>query len=196
VSQPQSRSALPAVTGHWWALALRGVVAILFGLAALLRPGIALEALILLFGAYVLVDGAFSIVGVFGGARGGMPRWLLLLEGIAGIVAGVIAFVFPVLTAFTLYLLIIAWAIVTGVAEISTAIRLRQEIEGEWALALSGVISILFAVALLFSGALGIVTLVWVIGIYAVVFGVLLLITAFRVRGSEDQSGDRPSRVT
>ena len=194
MTQPQA--ALPAATGHWWALALRGVVAILFGLAALLRPGIALEALILLFGAYALVDGVFSIVGVFGGARGGMPRWLLLLEGIAGIVAGVIAFVLPVLTAFTLYFLIIVWAIVTGVAEISTAIRLRREIEGEWAMILSGAISILFAVVLLVSGVIGIFTLVWVIGIYAVAFGILLLITAFRVRGRDDRSGDRPRRVT
>jgi uncharacterized membrane protein HdeD (DUF308 family) len=194
VTQPQAT--LPAATGHWWALALRGVVAILFGLAALLRPGIALEALILLFGAYVLVDGVFSIVGVFGGARGGAPRWLLLLEGVAGIVAGLIAFVFPVLTAFTLYLLIIAWALVTGVAEISTAIRLRREIEGEWAMILSGAISILFAVVLLVSGTIGIFTLVWVIGVYAVVFGILLLITAFQVRGRDEGGEDRPRRVS
>jgi uncharacterized membrane protein HdeD (DUF308 family) len=195
LTQAQSRPALPAATGHWWALALRGVLAILFGLAALLRPGIALEALILLFGAYALVDGVFSIVGVFGGARGGMPRWLLLLEGIAGIVAGIVAFFLPVLTAFALYFLIIAWALVTGVAEISTAIRLRREIEGEWAMILSGALSILFAVVLLASGAIGIFTLVWVIGVYAVVFGVLLLIAAFRVRGEADRGGGRPSRA-
>jgi uncharacterized membrane protein HdeD (DUF308 family) len=141
------------------------------------------------------VDGVFSIVGVFGGARGGMPRWLLLLEGIAGIVAGIVAFVLPVLTAFALYFLIIAWALVTGVAEISTAIRLRREIEGEWAMILSGALSILFAVVLLASGAIGIFTLVWVIGVYAVVFGVLLLIAAFRVRGEADRGGGRPSRA-
>jgi uncharacterized membrane protein HdeD (DUF308 family) len=189
---------LPAATGHWWAMALRGGVAILFGLAALLRPGIALEALILLFGAYMLVDGVFAIVGVFGGTRGDMPRWLLLLEGIAGIVAGLLAFVLPVLTAFALYLLIIAWALVTGVAEIATAIRLRREISGEWALILSGVISILFAVVLMFSGAIGVFTLVWVIGIYAIVFGVLLLVTAFQVRGAQHSQGDgeQSSRVS
>lgn len=189
---------LPAVTGHWWALAVRGGVAILFGLAALVRPGIALEALILLFGAYVLVDGVFSIVGVFGGARGGMPRWLLFLEGVVGIVVGLITFVFPVITAFVLYFLIIIWALVTGVAEIVTAIRLRQEITGEWALILSGILSIIFAVVLLFSGAIGVFTLVWVIGIYAIIFGVLLLITAFQVRGQQHSNGgggSRPSRV-
>ena len=99
MAQPQ---ALPSETGHWWALALRGVIAILFGLAALLRPDIALEALIVLFGAYALVDGVFAIVGVFGGTRGGTPRWLLIVEGIAGILVGLIAFVLPGLTAILL----------------------------------------------------------------------------------------------
>ena len=78
MTQPQA--ALPAEAGHWWALALRGAIAILFGLAALLRPGIALEALILLFGAYALVDGVFAIVGIFGGTQSGTPRWLLLIR--------------------------------------------------------------------------------------------------------------------
>jgi len=186
---------LPAATGHWWALALRGGVAILFGLAALLRPGIALEALILLFGAYALVDGVFSVVGVFGGTRGGIPRWLQLLEGVAGILVGLIAFVFPVITAFALYFMIIVWAIVTGIAEVAVAIRLRQEISGEWAMILGGMVSILFAIVLLFSGAIGVFTLVWVIGIYAIIFGVLLLITAFQVRGHQDDSGGGRSRV-
>src|SRR5919112_6142599 len=100
MTQPQA--ALPAESGHWWALAIRGGIAIIFGLAALLRPGIALEALILLFGAYALVDGIFAIVGVFGGTRGGTPRWLLLIEGIASILAGLIAFVLPGLAAVAL----------------------------------------------------------------------------------------------
>src|SRR5215216_1790874 len=112
MTQPQA--ALPAEAGHWWALAIRGAIAIIFGLAALLRPGIALEALILLFGAYALVDGVFAIVGVFGGTRGGTPRWLLLVEGIAGILAGIIALIYPGLTAIALLYLVAAWAIVTG----------------------------------------------------------------------------------
>src|SRR5215216_3662442 len=130
--------ALPSETGHWWALAIRGGVAVIFGLAALLRPDIALEALILLFGAYALVEGVFAIVGVFGGTRGGTPRWLLLIEGVAGILAGVIAFVAPGLTAILLLYLIAAWAIVTGISEIAMAIRLRREISGEWALIVGG----------------------------------------------------------
>jgi uncharacterized membrane protein HdeD (DUF308 family) len=194
MAQPQ---ALPSETGHWWALAIRGGIAIIFGLAALLRPDIALEALILLFGAYALVDGVFAIVGVFGGTRGGTPRWLLLIEGIAGILAGIIAFVLPGLTAVVLLYLIAAWAVVTGIFEIATAIRLRQEIRGEWALIIGGALSILFGVILAVIGPVaGLLSLIWLIGVYAVAFGILMLITAFQVRGRDAGSGpDRPSRV-
>jgi uncharacterized membrane protein HdeD (DUF308 family) len=194
MTQPQ---ALPSETGHWWALAIRGGIAIIFGLAALLRPDIALGALILLFGAYALVDGVFAIVGVFGGTRGGTPRWLLLIEGIAGILAGIIAFVLPGLTAVVLLYLIAAWAVVTGIFEIATAIRLRQEIRGEWALIIGGALSVLFGVLLAVIGPVaGLLSLIWLIGIYAVAFGILMLITAFQVRGRDAGSGtDRPSRV-
>jgi uncharacterized membrane protein HdeD (DUF308 family) len=194
MAQPQ---ALPSETGHWWALAIRGAIAILFGLAALLRPDIALQALILLFGAYALVDGVFAVVGVFGGTRGGTPRWLLLIEGIAGILAGLIAFVLPGLTAVVLLYLIAVWAIVTGIFEIASAIRLRQEITGEWALIIGGALSILFGVILAVIGPVaGLLSLIWLIGVYAVAFGILMLITSFQVRGRDASSGpDRPSRV-
>jgi uncharacterized membrane protein HdeD (DUF308 family) len=194
MTQPQA--ALPAEAGHWWALALRGVIAILFGLAALLRPDIALQALILLFGAYALVDGVFSIVGVFRGTRGGTPRWLLFIEGVAGILAGLIAFVLPQLTAVLLLYLIAAWAVVTGIAEIAMAIRLRREIRGEWAMIVGGALSVLFGVILAVIGPVaGLFSLIWLIGIYAVAFGILILIAAFSVRGRDSGSADRPSRV-
>ena len=194
MTQPQA--ALPAEAGHWWALALRGAIAILFGLAALLRPGIALEALILLFGAYALVDGVFSIVGVFRGTRGGTPRWLLFIEGVAGILAGLIAFVLPQLTAILLLYLIAAWAIVTGIAEIAMAFRLRREIRGEWAIIVGGCFSVLFGVILAVIGPVaGLFSLIWLIGIYAVAFGIMILITAFSVRSRERGGTDRPSRV-
>ena len=192
MTQPQ---VLPSETGHWWALAIRGAIAIIFGLAALLRPDIALEALILLFGAYALVDGVFAIVGVFGGTRGRTPRWLLLIEGIVGILAGIIAFVIPGLAAVVFLYLIAAWAVVTGIAEIATAIRLRKEVTGEWALIIGGALSVLFGVILAVIGPVaGLVSLIWLIGIYALVFGILMLITAFQVRG-RDAGTDRPSRV-
>jgi uncharacterized membrane protein HdeD (DUF308 family) len=194
MTQPQA--ALPAETGHWWALAIRGGIAILFGLAALLRPGIALEALILLFGAYALVDGVFAIVGVFGGTRGGTPRWLLLIEGIAGILAGLIAFVLPGLTALLLLYLVAAWAIFTGIFEIATALRLRREIRGEWALIIGGALSVLFGVILVVvSPFAGLLSLIWLIGIYAIAFGILMLVTAFSVRGGNSGDTSRPSRV-
>src|SRR5215208_6453118 len=194
MTQPQA--ALPAEAGHWWALALRGAIAILFGLAALLRPDIALEALILLFGAYALVDGVFAIVGVFGGTRAGTPRWLLFIEGVAGILAGLIAFALPGLTAILLLYLIAAWAVVTGIFEIAMAIRLRREIRGEWALIVGGVLSVLFGVILAVVGPVaGLLSLIWLIGIYALAFGIMLLIAGFRVRSEESGGTDRPSRV-
>ena len=194
MAQPQ---ALPSETGHWWALALRGAIAILFGLAALLRPGIALEALILLFGAYALVDGVFAVVGVFGGTRGGTPRWLLFIEGIASILVGLIAFVLPGLTAILFLYLIAIWAIITGVSEIAMAIRLRRDIRGEWALIVGGAFSVLFGVILAVIGPIaGLLSLIWLIGIYAAAFGILMLITAFQVRARDSSGGtDRPSRV-
>ena len=194
MTQPQA--ALPAEAGHWWALALRGALAILFGLAALLRPGIALEALILLFGAYALVDGVFAIVGIFGGTQSGTPRWLLLIEGVAGILAGIIAFVLPGLTAILLLYLIAAWAIITGISEIATAIRLRNEIRGEWAVIAGGVLSVLFGALLAVIGPVaGLFSLIWLIGIYAIAFGIMLLIAGFRVRSEQGGNTDRPSRV-
>jgi uncharacterized membrane protein HdeD (DUF308 family) len=194
MTHPQAT--LPAETGHWWALALRGTIAILFGLAALLRPGIAVEALIPLFGACALVDGVFSIVGVFGSTRGGTPRWLLFIEGVAGILAGLIAFALLGLIAFLLLYLIAAWAIVTGISEIAMAIRLGKEISGEWALIVGGAFSVLFGVILAVVGPVaGLLSLVWLIGIYAVAFGIMLLIAGFRLRSEESGNADRPSRV-
>ena len=194
MTHPQAT--LPAETGHWWALALRSAIAILFGLAALLRPGIAVEALILLFGAYALVDGVFSIVGVFRSTRGGTPRWLLFIEGVVSILAGLIAFALLGLTAFLLLYLIAAWAIVTGISEIARAIRLRKEISGEWALIVGGAFSVFFGVILAVVGSVaGLLSLVWLIGIYAVAFGIMLLIAGFRLRSEESGNADRPSRV-
>lgn len=189
--QPSSR-----VMGPWWASALRGAIAILFGVAALLRPDITLVALVVLFGAYMLVDGVFAVATMFGGASEGRPRWLLLLEGVLGILAGLIAFLFPGIAAVALLYLISVWAIVTGVAEVVLAIELRREIEGEWAMIAGGVVSVVFGIILAVLPAVGILSLVWLIGIYAIAFGVLLLIMAFRVRGRGQANGDGASRVT
>ena len=177
---------------NWWALALRGLAALIFGLLAFVWPGITLWALILLFGAYMLVDGVFAIVAAVRVAGDAARWWLLLVEGILGVLAGIVAFVWPGLTALALLYFVAAWALVTGLFEIVGAIRLRREIEGEWALILGGALSVLFGVLLLVVGpGVGLLSLVWLIGVYAVAFGVLLLILAFRVRNETSAEGSR-----
>src|SRR5262245_32150944 len=117
---------------HWWTLVLRGIFAIIFGILAFVWPGITIVTLVLLFGAYAIVDGIFALIAA---VRGGTPhRWLLALEGVFSLLAGIIAFAMPELAALSLVLIIGFWAIVTGVMEVVQAIRLRKEIEGEWML--------------------------------------------------------------
>jgi uncharacterized membrane protein HdeD (DUF308 family) len=177
------RGVLPTLARNWWALALRGLAAILFGILAFAWPGITLFVLILFFGAYMLVDGIFSIVAAVRAAGEEERWWLLLIQGILGVLAGLVAFFWPGLTALALLYFIAAWAIVTGILEIVAAIRLRREIEGEWALGLSGALSVIFGVLLIVLPApAGLLSLVWLVGAYAVATGVLLLILAFRVR--------------
>src|SRR5215218_5701717 len=174
---------LPVLSRNWWVLALRGLAAIVFGVLAFVWPDITLFALVLLFGAYMLVDGIFAIVAAVRAAGREARWWLLLIEGILGVLAGLVAFFWPGLTALALLYFIAAWAIVTGVLEIVAAIRLRREIEGEWALGLSGALSVIFGVLLIVSPApAGLLSLVWLVGAYAVASGVLLLILAIRVR--------------
>jgi uncharacterized membrane protein HdeD (DUF308 family) len=167
---------------NWWAIAIRGVAAILFGLLAFLWPGLTLAALVLLFGAYALVDGIFSIVAAVRRRTGDAPWWALLLEGILGVAAGLVTFFMPGLTAVTLVYVIAAWAIVTGVLEIVAAVRLREQITGEWWLVLSGVLSIVFGGLVMLAPAAGALAITLWIGAYALVFGALLLALAFRLR--------------
>jgi uncharacterized membrane protein HdeD (DUF308 family) len=183
---------LQLATRNWWMLAIRGVLAILFGVLAYLVPGAAIYALVLLFGAYAFVDGIFAVIA---GIRSYGERdrwWALVIEGIAGIVIGVITFLYPGVTALVLLYFIAAWALITGVLEIAAAIRLRKEIHGEWLLALAGVASVLFGVLLLVLPGPGALALIWLIAAYAIVFGILLLILAFRLRNAVS----RVSRTT
>jgi uncharacterized membrane protein HdeD (DUF308 family) len=168
---------------YWWVLLIRGLAALLFGIAALVWPEITVEVLVLLAGAYLLVDGVFSAVAAFGERTRNERWWVALLEGLVGVVAGLLIFVWPGLTALLMLYMIAAWAILTGILEIVAAIRLRQEIEGEFFLILGGIASLVFGIlAILFPGG-GAVAVVWMIAIYAIVFGVLLTLLAFRVRG-------------
>src|SRR5438477_2123797 len=163
---------------NWGAIAVRGVAAILFGLLTFLVPGLTLTALVLLFGAYALVDGIFSVVAAVRRRAGDPPWWALLLEGVVGIAAGIVTFLLPGLTAVTLVYVIAAWAVVTGVLEIVAAVRLRRQITGEWRLVLSGVLSIVFGGLLMVVPAAGALAMTLLLGAYAIVFGALLLALA------------------
>ncbi|MCL4301565.1 MAG: HdeD family acid-resistance protein [Anaerolineae bacterium] len=173
---------IQAVARNWWTLALRGLAAVLFGLATFVWPDITLFVLVLMFGAYAFVDGIFALVAAFSDRAGKQRWWVLLLEGLAGIAAGILTFIWPGMTAFVLLYLIAAWAIVTGVFEVMAAIRLRREIEGEWLLALGGIASIIFGILMVIWPGAGALAVVWLIGSYAFVFGLLMIFLAFRLR--------------
>jgi uncharacterized membrane protein HdeD (DUF308 family) len=187
---------LDSLTRNWWAVALRGAFAIAFGVVALIWPGITVYALVLLFGAYAIVDGGFSIVAGLGrGARsaeGTGGRVWLILAGVAGVIAGVLAFLWPGITAVALLWVIAAWAMATGALEIIAAVRLRRELRHEWLLALSGVLTVAFGILLVVWPAAGVLTLVTLIGVAAIIFGVTLVALAFRLRR---ERADRPAVI-
>ena len=171
---------LHALAQYWWALAIRGLVAILFGLLTFLLPGITLVTLVLLFGAYALVDGVFNVIASF---RTASHHWALLIEGVVGIIVGILTFAWPAITALVLLYLIAFWAIFTGIFEIVAGIRLRKAITNEWLLIVMGVLSLLFGVLILVAPGTGALAIVLWIGAYAFVFGIVLMVLAFRLRG-------------
>ena len=189
MSYTQPQPALPMLAGNWWALLLRGIAAVVFGLAALFWPGLTLFVLIVSFGAYALVDGTLAILAGIRGSEG--SRWLLLAEGVFGVLAGLAAFLWPGMTAVVLLLLISAWAIFTGLLKVVMAIFFGREVENAWLMGLSGVLSILFGVVLAAWPGAGLLSLVWLIGIYALIFGVALIVLGFRARGHRQANGSR-----
>ena len=176
------------LTRHWWVVGLRGVLAIIFGILALVVPGITLIVLIAFFGAYVLIDGLVAIYLAIRGRENNRNWGWLLAEGIAGVLIGIITFRWPGVTTFVLLAFIAAWAIITGVMEIFEAIELRRTINNEWLLILSGAASVIFGLLLLLFPSTGALALVWLIGIFALIFGILLLVLSWRLRGMA-QSG-------
>jgi len=174
---------LHELADNWWLVLLRGIAAIAFGILAFFWPAIALVTLVFLWGTYALVDGVFALAAAIAGVGGEVvPRWWLVLVGIAGILAGVLAFVWPDITAQVLLAFIAAWAIMIGVLQIVGAIQLRKEIEGEWLLGLSGLLSILFGVALVAQPSAGALAVVWMIASFAIVVGCLYIALAFRLK--------------
>jgi uncharacterized membrane protein HdeD (DUF308 family) len=170
------------IANNWWSLVIRGIVAIIVGLISLLWPGITLSALVILFGAYALLDGIFSFVGAWRASQA-HERWgSLLLEGVVGIAAAVVTLLWPAITLFTLIYIVAAWAIFTGALELTAAIKLRKHIAGEWLLALLGIASLVFGILVLLAPMTGgLVIAIW-IGTYALIFGVMLVALGFRLR--------------
>ena len=177
---------------NWWTFTLRGVFALLFGVLAIVAPGATLTTLIFVFGFYAILNGVFALYAAWK-LRSFERWWLLLLEGLLGIVAGVIAFVWPGATALAFLSIIAAWAILVGILQIVAAIRLRQVIENEWSLGLGGLASVIFGVLLVVWPRSGLVTISWIIGIYAVAFGVMLLVLGSRLRGLNKTNQQRAS---
>jgi uncharacterized membrane protein HdeD (DUF308 family) len=176
-----ARLMLHALARNWWLILLRGLAAIFFGLLAFTWPGLTLVSLILLYGAYALTDGAFAIAAaITGGAPA--PRWWLVVTGLLGIAVGVLTFLSPGMTGIALLFFIAAWAIMMGVMHIIGAIQLRKEIDNEWYLILGGIISVLFGLMLMVRPGAGALALLFVIGAYALVHGMLLVFLSLRLR--------------
>jgi uncharacterized membrane protein HdeD (DUF308 family) len=167
---------------HWWVPVLRGIAAVLFGIMAFVYPGLTVAVLVLLFGAWILVDGVFRVIGAIGHRASDKEWGFDLIIGIMGIIIGFLTFHAPRITALALIIYIAAWALMIGATEIALAIKLRREIKGEWLLILMGLLSIVFAVMLLWNPLPGALALVWLIGSYAIVFGILAVILGFRLR--------------
>lgn len=167
---------------NWWKILLRGLAAIAFGVLLWVMPGVSLTALVLLFGAFVMADGILGVWLAIDGRKEYEDWWVLLLWGLVGIGIGILTFLSPAVTELALLFFIAAWAIATGVLEIVTAIHLRKEIKNEWLLILGGLLSVVFGVLLMAQPGAGALALAWLIGAYAVAFGILLVILAFKTR--------------
>lgn len=168
-----------ALTRRWWVFALRGILAVLFGIGCLLWPGIALLSLIFLFGAYAVIDGIFLAVAGFE-----RRSWLTIIEGVISFIAGIMAFVWPGITSLVLLYIIAFYALFTGVMEIVSAIQLRRVISNEWFHVIQGILSILFGLILLTLPRAGALAIVWLIGIYGIIFGIITFILALRLHSA------------
>ena len=171
---------------NWWAMGLRGILGILFGLICVLTPGVAIQVFVILFAAYMLVDGVFAIISGIKAARNG-ERWgLLILEGVVDLAAGAVAVLWPAITLVALVWLIAVWAIVSGVLMLTAAFKLNLD-HGRWWLALGGIASVIFGILLVIEPLIGAVVLTLWIGAYALVFGIFLLILAFQLHSKKEE---------
>jgi uncharacterized membrane protein HdeD (DUF308 family) len=173
---------LDQIARNWVWIALRGAAAVIFGVLAFAWPGATIVVLVLFWGAYALVEGIFTLIAAFRIRDRGRPMWMFVVIGILGIAAGIVTFLWPGITALALLTLIAVWAFFMGIFQIIAAVRLRKEIAHEWLLGLSGVLSVVFGAAMLARPVEGAFAVVWVIAAYSIVFGILLLVLAFRLK--------------
>ena len=176
-------TAITQLFRDWWHFAVRGVLTIVFGIVALIWPNVTSLALVLLFGAFVLTDGISTVATGIASRKYFKRWWALLLEGLTGIVIAAITFIWPNITGLALMYFIAGWAILTGIFEIAAAIEFRNLIPGEWTTVLMGMLSIFFGILLFVSPSAGALSIVWAIGFYAIFFGIMEIVFAFRLRG-------------
>ena len=174
---------------NWWLFLVRGILALIFGIVALVFPAAAFLSLVLVFGAFALVDGIFAIISAFTSNAKSENWWWLILEGVVGILIGVLTVIQPAAMGAAWVYLIAAWAIVSGSIELMAAYQFRDVIRREWLLALDGAIAILFGLVLIVFPSAGALAVVWLIGAFAIVSGVILLVIAFRLRGRARGTG-------
>lgn len=173
---------------NWWVLVLQGVLAIIFGIMAWVWPGATVLVLVVLFGAYVLVDGIVAIGAAIRGTDVNGRGWLAVM-GVVGVIVGLVALFWPQITALALLFVIAAWAIIRGAVTIIGAIQLRRELTGEWLLILSGAVSVIFGLVLLIWPISGALAVIWLIGVYAVFLGVMSIVLGFRIKGRANTGG-------
>jgi uncharacterized membrane protein HdeD (DUF308 family) len=173
------------VAKYWWVYLLRGIFGIIFGVLAFVMPAITLASLVIFWGAYSFADGIIALwAAITGGTTDSDNHWLVGLQGVIGVAVGVITFLMPMVTGLGLLIVIAAWSLAIGVLQVVTAVRLRKEITGEFWLGLSGLVSILFAFFIIARPGQGALAIVWIIGSYAIIFGIMLVAFAFRVKNA------------
>jgi uncharacterized membrane protein HdeD (DUF308 family) len=185
---------LAIVARNWWALALRGVLALLLAVVAFLLPGLTLASLILLLAAYFIIDGVLALISGWRAARRDGRWWPFLLEGVLDLIAGAIALLWPAATLLALVVLLAAWSILTGAVMLYGAFGGYRG-EGRWLLALNGAISVLLGVAIIVFPEAGALTIAWLIGLYALLFGAGMLVLAFRLRRLQERAGGPAIRI-
>ena len=184
---------LQTLARNWWAIVLRGVFAVLFGIGTFVWPGLTLAALVLLLGGYLVVDGILAVLWALAKRNAGAFSWEVFLVGLASLGAGIVTLLWPGVTALALLWVLAVWAIVRGIFEILAAFHLRKELSNEWLLILNGVLTVLFGLVLTFVPVAGILAVLWMLGTFAIIAGIVMIVLGFRLKGMKGAVNRRPA---